>query len=256
MPQIVVSDERSQTTTIDQLTSRIDDRPVVEASGRRRTCHRDIVALGAAHRRRGAPRSASASRQVDPDRTPPRRQLLGRRAVRARLAVPPHRRRIPRRRARRPGHRGHARRQPRFVPCHAWLNHVAGYSLDALGGSSWLWRFKHNTLHHGNPNVEGVDSDISQAPFARLAPMQPLRPWHRWQHVYLWFLYGFFAMKNLVFGDFRTLAAARIGPKALRTRPGPTVLARVLAGKFLHLGWAVVVPLLTNPWWGVLGSIW
>ena len=57
---------------------------------------------------------------------------------------------------------------------HAWLNHVAGYSLDALGGSSWLWRFKHNTLHHGNPNVEGVDSDISQAPFARLAPMQPL----------------------------------------------------------------------------------
>ena len=49
---------------------------------------------------------------------------------------------------------------------HSWLNRVAGYSLDALGGSSWLWRFKHNTLHHGNPNVEGVDSDISQAPFA------------------------------------------------------------------------------------------
>ena len=111
---------------------------------------------------------------------------------------------------------------------HAWLNHVAGYSLDALGGSSWLWRFKHNTLHHGNPNVEGVDSDISQAPFARLAPMQPLRPWHRWQHVYLWFLYGFFALKNLVFGDFRTLAAARIGAQGAahqaRTdgrRPGP-----------------------------------
>jgi linoleoyl-CoA desaturase len=135
---------------------------------------------------------------------------------------------------------------------HPWLNRVAGYSLDALGGSSWLWRFKHNTLHHGNPNVEGVDSDISQAPFARLAPMQPLRPWHRWQHVYLWFLYGFFALKNLLFGDFRTLASARIGDQPLRTRPGPTVVARILAGKGLHLGWAVVIPLLTNPWWGVL----
>ena len=48
------------------------------------------------------------------------------------------------------------------------VNRIAGWSSDLLGGSSFLWRFKHNTLHHGNTNVVGYDTDIDQMPFARL----------------------------------------------------------------------------------------
>ena len=55
------------------------------------------------------------------------------------------------------------------------VNRVAGYTGDLLGASSWIWRFKHNNLHHGNTNMVGIDADIDQAPFARLAPDQP---WH------------------------------------------------------------------------------
>jgi linoleoyl-CoA desaturase len=58
----------------------------------------------------------------------------------------------------------------------ARLNRVFSWSADLLGASSWLWRFKHNRLHHANPNVVDVDSDISQAPFAQLAPAQRWRP--------------------------------------------------------------------------------
>ena len=101
----------------------------------------------------------------------------------------------------------------------ARVNRVLGYSADLLGASSWLWRFKHNHLHHGNTNVVGVDSDISQAPFARLAPEQPWRPWHRYQHLYLWFVYGFLAIKWLTFADFSNLARRRIGDQPLRRRP-------------------------------------
>ncbi|HZY06864.1 MAG TPA: fatty acid desaturase, partial [Ilumatobacteraceae bacterium] len=53
------------------------------------------------------------------------------------------------------------------------VNRLAGFTGDLLGGSSWIWRFKHNNLHHGNTNVAGVDDDINQAPFARLTPAQP-----------------------------------------------------------------------------------
>ena len=223
MPQIVVSDERSQSTTIDQPTPGTDDRPVVEApadDGRViATSWRSVLPTAAEvlrARRRLHGKSilialllaGSYWAVVLSELGWPFRLIGGASLVVGLVALATG--------VMHDGNHGSFSR-------HAWLNHVAGYSLDALGGSSWLWRFKHNTLHHGNPNVEGVDSDISQAPFARLAPMQPLRRWHRWQHVYLWFLYGFFALKNLVFGDFRTLAAARIGPKALRTRPGPTV---------------------------------
>ena len=55
------------------------------------------------------------------------------------------------------------------------INRLAGYTGDLLGASSWVWRFKHNNLHHGNTNVVGVDADVDQAPFARLATLQPWR---------------------------------------------------------------------------------
>jgi len=129
-----------------------------------------------------------------------------------------------------------------------WLNRLAACSADALGASSWLWRFKHNQLHHGNTNVEGIDSDLAQEPFARLAPGQTWRRWHRWQHVYLWFLYGFFPLKNLLFGDLRNLTTNNVGGQQLSRRPSAAITARMILGKVVHLGWAVVVPLLLNPW--------
>ena len=133
-----------------------------------------------------------------------------------------------------------------------WINRAAACSADFLGASSWLWRFKHNRLHHGHTNVAGVDSDLAQEPFARLEPTQTWRRWHRWQHLYLWILYGFFALKNVVIGDLRSLWTARIGETSLPHRPQKGTWTRIAVGKGVHLSWAVVVPMLFNPWWKVL----
>ena len=136
-----------------------------------------------------------------------------------------------------------------------WINRSLAYSMDFLGGSSWLWRFKHNHLHHGNPNVSGFDTDIDQAPFARLAPDQPWKPWHRGQHIYLWFLYGFMNLKNLLVGDFGNLATGRMGAadaQVLRDKPNRSVVTRAIIGKVVHVSWAVVIPLMFNPWKTVL----
>jgi linoleoyl-CoA desaturase len=132
-------------------------------------------------------------------------------------------------------------------------NRVLGYSADLLGASSWLWRFTHNHLHHGNTNVVGIDSDISQAPFARLAPGQPWRPWHRYQHLYLWLVYGFLAIKWLIYGDFANLIHRRVGEQPLLRRPRRRDLALLLAGKLAHVTWALGIPLLLHPWWVVVG---
>ncbi|MEQ8717964.1 MAG: acyl-CoA desaturase [Acidimicrobiales bacterium] len=134
----------------------------------------------------------------------------------------------------------------------AWVNRLASYTGDALGASSWLWRFKHNTLHHGSTNVEGVDSDILQAPIARLAPGQEWKPWHRLQHIYLWPLYGFMTLKNVLFGDLTNLIKAEIGEQALRRKPKLTTVLGVITGKLAHITWALVIPILFNPWWAVI----
>lgn len=132
-----------------------------------------------------------------------------------------------------------------------WVNGALSYTSDALGASSWLWRMQHNGFHHGNTNVAGFDADIALAPLARLAPSQRWRWWHRAQHVYIWPLYGFLALKNLLASDFVTLARGRMEqplPKAVTT----AVVVRVAAGKLVHVGWAIGLPLLFNPWWTVL----
>jgi linoleoyl-CoA desaturase len=132
------------------------------------------------------------------------------------------------------------------------LNRVVGFSGDLLGGSSWLWRVKHNTLHHASPNVMGVDTDIEQMPFARLAPEQPWRRWHRAQHLYLWFLYGFMALSWLLISDIRTVISGRQGDHALPRRPKFLEVVTIAGGKVLHLTWAVVIPLLFCPVWAVV----
>ncbi len=81
------------------------------------------------------------------------------------------------------------------------------WSMDAIGASSYVWRTKHNVVHHTFTNIAGHDSDIDSMPFARFAPEQPRRRLHRFQHVYVWFLYGLFAIKWHTVGDFAYLRA-------------------------------------------------
>jgi linoleoyl-CoA desaturase len=132
------------------------------------------------------------------------------------------------------------------------VNQLVAWSLDLLGGSSWLWRFKHNTLHHGNTNVMGVDSDIDQGPLARMAPAQPWHPWHRYQHLYLWPVYGLLAIRWFLVADFKNLLSNRIGAQQLTVDKRLRHVAGMILGKLVHLTWAVVIPLALNPWWGVL----
>ncbi len=132
------------------------------------------------------------------------------------------------------------------------VNRVMSYTLDLLGGSSWLWRLKHNTSHHANTNVVGVDTDIDQAPFARMAPQQRWRRWHRYQHLYLWFLYGIMTLRWFLYADFATLAHNCVGTKTLPARGRGRQVIGLIAGKVVHLGWAIVIPLVFHPWWVVL----
>ncbi|MEI7546966.1 MAG: acyl-CoA desaturase [Actinomycetota bacterium] len=130
---------------------------------------------------------------------------------------------------------------------------MAGWSSDLLGASSYLWRFKHNRLHHGNTNVVGFDTDIDQMPFARLAPQQPWMPRHRYQHVYMWVLYGFLTLQWFVMSDYATLAKGHVGDHRLPTKPRARDIALIMFGKAIHLSWAIVIPMFFHPWWGVLG---
>jgi linoleoyl-CoA desaturase len=134
---------------------------------------------------------------------------------------------------------------------HVWINRVFGSSLDVMGVCSFIWRPKHNVFHHTFTNVEGVDFDLDFGALARLSPEQPRRRWHRYQHLYLWFFYGFLLPKWVFFDDFVILRRRLIGKHALPP-PSRLALAGFVGWKLFFVAWAVVIPALFHPLWQVL----
>jgi linoleoyl-CoA desaturase len=123
-----------------------------------------------------------------------------------------------------------------------WKNRLAGLSLDLIGGSSYVWHYMHNVLHHHHPNVDGADRDLEAGPLLRLAPSQPWRRVHRLQHLYIWLLYGFIPVKWQFYEDFRYVVLGRLGELRM-PRPRGGEAALFVLGKALLVLWVIVVPL-------------
>lgn len=135
---------------------------------------------------------------------------------------------------------------------HPWINRMMAYTLDLLGGSSFLWDHKHNTVHHTYSNITGHDDDIEIGPLGRLSPHQPRHFFHRFQHYYLWLLYGFIAIKWQLVDDYRDMIRGRIGHHKF-SRPKNWHLVAFIAGKATALSLAFVIPWLWgHPIWQVI----
>ncbi|AMV23638.1 Fatty acid desaturase [Gemmata sp. SH-PL17] len=133
----------------------------------------------------------------------------------------------------------------------AWVNRLAALTLDLIGASSYMWKWKHVVYHHTYPNVAGQDTDIDVGRVARLAPQQPRLWFHRWQHLYLWPLYGVTASAWHLYGDFRDVIAGTIGAHRV-PRPTGWDLVVFLTGKAVSIGLLLVIPMLVHSWWVVL----
>src|SRR5438105_1198447 len=57
----------------------------------------------------------------------------------------------------------------------ALVNRLLGMTLDLMGASSYVWRWKHNVFHHTYTNIDEIDDDISLGQLGRLAPGQQRR---------------------------------------------------------------------------------
>lgn len=105
---------------------------------------------------------------------------------------------------------------------HSWLNSLAGYCLNALGGNIYFWKVKHNVNHHTYTNIEGIDSDIDVRPFMRLHPNQFKHVIHRYQHIYWFVLYGISYVVWVFYEDFvkyfRGKIAVHMKPMNLPTK--------------------------------------
>lgn len=96
-----------------------------------------------------------------------------------------------------------------------WINELAGLSLNFLGANNFMWRSKHNIIHHTYTNIEGIDDDIEAKPLLRLCETQKYYKIHRFQHWYFWLAYSLLYIWWVFFTDYKKYFLGRIGPTSL-----------------------------------------
>jgi linoleoyl-CoA desaturase len=134
---------------------------------------------------------------------------------------------------------------------HPWINRLMAMSMDLIGASSYVWHWKHVVVHHTYVNITGHDADIDVGVFGRLTPHQRRFRFHRWQHFYLWPLYGVNVIKWHLYDDFRDVVLGRIGSRRM-PRPKRWELVSFIWVKTLFLMMAFVVPMLVHRAWIVV----
>lgn len=90
-------------------------------------------------------------------------------------------------------------------------NKIAAYSVNALGASGIMWNNKHNIIHHTYTNIDGVDDDIEIKPMLRMCSSQKKYFIHRFQHIYVWFLYTLLLLVWVFESDFRKYFSKKVG---------------------------------------------
>jgi len=133
-----------------------------------------------------------------------------------------------------------------------WVNDVMAHSLDFIGGSTFMWKTKHNVIHHTYTNISGMDEDIS-IPFMRTTVEQEKKWYHRYQHIYSVALYCLQYIFWVFFSDFKKYFTGKIGEIAYPKMKTKDHIIFWVAKAF-SIGVFFVLPVLVlGPLLGILG---
>jgi linoleoyl-CoA desaturase len=125
-----------------------------------------------------------------------------------------------------------------------WVNTMAGLSLNFLGANNFMWRSKHNIIHHTYTNIEGIDDDIEAKPLLRLCETQKYYKIHRFQHWYFWAAYSLLYIWWVFFTDYKKYFQRRIGSTPL-TKMKTSEHISFWGFKLLHAFIFMAIPIYT-----------
>jgi linoleoyl-CoA desaturase len=128
-----------------------------------------------------------------------------------------------------------------------WVNDLLGLTLNALGGNAFIWKQKHNIIHHTYTNIDGIDDDIAKAPVIRQCSTQPWKPIHKIQHIYLPLIYGISSMAWIFVMDMTKYTQRMIyTTKLSKMDTKEHVLFWV--SKVLYLVFYIIIPIAIVGW--------
>ena len=123
------------------------------------------------------------------------------------------------------------------------LNDVAMHIFDLLGLSSFNWKNRHVSGHHVFSNIMNYDPDIQQSAVVKIFPQDQRRPFHKWQWLYMPFIYAIFIPRWVFYRDFKDIFFEYIG--GFKNRPYPLFeVFKMVAFKVFYVTYLVAIPTL------------
>ena len=130
------------------------------------------------------------------------------------------------------------------------INRWATGIFDWVGINSYMWGFNHIKSHHMANNVPEYDSAIDSFTLFRFHPRAPYYSIHKYQHLYIVFIYGLSTLFKLFFLDFFSFTRTRIGFLKLDHHPKKEIFYLFIT-RLTVIFYSLIVPLLwidTSPW--------
>ena len=127
------------------------------------------------------------------------------------------------------------------------VNDTLGLTLNALGGNAFIWKQKHNIIHHTYTNVDGLDDDIGKSPLMRQCSTQKWVPMHRIQHIYVILIYAISSFAWVFIMDFVKYLSRKVYTTPLQ--PMKLTDHMVFWGsKVLYLAFYIALPIALVGW--------
>jgi linoleoyl-CoA desaturase len=127
------------------------------------------------------------------------------------------------------------------------INGLLALTMNALGGNAFIWKFKHNIIHHTYTNVDGVDDDIIKTPLMRVCNTQKWFPAHRFQHIYIVLLYALSSVSWVFLSDYNKYFSKKVVDTPLQ-KMNLKEHATFWLSKFLYLLFYILIPVLAVGW--------
>ena len=128
---------------------------------------------------------------------------------------------------------------------------------DTTGVSSYLMDYNHCRAHHSAVNIPHHDVSIDSFGVMRFHPGIPWKPFHRYQHLYIWPIYGIATLFKLFLFDFFTLMRKSIGAFEIEKHLLKQVLYMIFM-KLATIGYTLILPMLVldvSPLFVMLGFL-
>jgi linoleoyl-CoA desaturase len=134
-----------------------------------------------------------------------------------------------------------------------WVNKLMYRVFDLIGINSHMWEYNHNLSHHYVPNIPVYDSAIDSFGLFRFHPKAKYYPLHRYQHVYIFFIYACSTLFKIFFLDFFSYFRKRIGMVDVKKHRTGDILYLIFTKLFV-IGYTLVIPILVIdvPAWQVI----